>query len=128
MTEHPVLLSLHKPIIGMVHFLPLPGASAYDGAGGMPKIRDAALSDIEVLRKGGVDCAMFGNEGGRPDRTKASGAGLAAMAALVGELKAALSVPFGMNTCGTRWRRCSLPWRPAPVSRARVSPASLPPT
>jgi len=97
MTEHPVLLSLHKPIIAMVHFLPLPGASAYDSVGGMAKIHDAALRDIEALQEGGVDCVMFGNEGDRPYRTKASGAGLAAMAALVGELKSKLSVPFGVN-------------------------------
>jgi hypothetical protein len=97
MTEQDVLLTLHKPIVAMVHFLPLPGASAYDAAGGMARIRDAALRDIEALQQGGVDAVMFGNEGDRPYRTKAAASGLAAMAALVGELKAALSVPFGVN-------------------------------
>jgi hypothetical protein len=92
-----VLLSLNKPIVAMVHFLPLPGASAYDTAGGMARIRDAAKRDIAALQAGGVDAVMFGNEGDRPYRTKAAPAGLAAMAALVGELKAELSVPFGVN-------------------------------
>jgi uncharacterized protein len=91
------LLSRHKPIIAMVHLLALPGASAHDAAGGMGRILDAAARDIEALQAAGVDAVMFGNEGDRPYRTRASGAGLAAMAAVVGELKRLLRVPFGVN-------------------------------
>jgi membrane complex biogenesis BtpA family protein len=90
-------LSLNKPIIGMVHFLPLPGSSGYDAAGGMARIVDAAASDIAALQDGGVDAVMFGNEGDRPYRTRAAPSGLAAMAAAVGALKGALKVPFGVN-------------------------------
>jgi uncharacterized protein len=91
------LLAMRKPIVAMVHFLPLPGASAYDPAGGMARILDGAAADIVALQAAGVDAVMFGNEGDRPYRTKAAGAGLAAMAAAIGELKSLLEVPFGVN-------------------------------
>ncbi len=92
-----VLLSLNKPIVAMVHLPPLPGSSPYDAAGGMAQIIDSAIRDLEALQAGGVDAIMFGNEGDRPYRTKASIAGLTAMAAIVGELKSRIKVPFGVN-------------------------------
>jgi hypothetical protein len=91
------LLAMRKPIVGMVHFLPLPGASAFDAAGGMPRILEAAAADIAALQDGGVDAVMFGNEGDRPYRTRAAQAGLAAMAAAIGQLRSLLRVPFGVN-------------------------------
>ncbi len=91
------LLALKKPIVAMVHFLPLPGSSGYDPKGGMGRILDGAAADIVALQSAGVDAVMFGNEGDRPYRTKASGAGLAAMAAAIGELKSLIEVPFGVN-------------------------------
>jgi hypothetical protein len=91
------LLSLRKPIIGMVHFLPLPGSAPYDAGAGMARVIDAAARDIAALQDGGVDAVMFGNEGDRPYRTRASQAGLVSMAAAVGQLKSLLRVPFGVN-------------------------------
>jgi hypothetical protein len=91
------LLALHKPIVAMVHLLPLPGSSGFDAGGGMRRILDGAARDIEALQSAGVDALMFGNEGDRPYRTRASGAGLAAMAAAIGELKPLLRLPFGVN-------------------------------
>jgi len=88
---------LKKPIIAMVHFPPLPGASLYDPGGGMGRIIASAAEDIEALQAGGVDAVMFGNEGDRPYRTRATFAALAAMAAAIGELKPLLKVPFGVN-------------------------------
>lgn len=90
-------LGLRKPIIGMVHFPPLPGAPGYDRAGGMPAVLDHAARDIEALQAGGVDAVMFGNEGDRPYLLEASPEGLAAMAAAVAALKPLLRVPFGVN-------------------------------
>src|SRR5437879_9495158 len=43
-----------KPVIGMVHLWPLPGAPGYTGYG-MQTIIDHALRDAEVLVQGGVD-------------------------------------------------------------------------
>jgi len=91
------LLAMNKPIVAMVHFLPLPGSSFYDAAGGMRRIVDGAARDIAALQAAGVDAVMFGNEGDRPYRTRAAAPGLAAMAAAIGELKPLLKVPFGVN-------------------------------
>jgi len=49
-----------KPIIGMVHLWPMPGAPAYQG-GGMQAIIDAALADAESLAEGGVDGLIVEN-------------------------------------------------------------------
>ena len=86
-----------KPIIGMVHFLPLPGSPLYDAKGGIGKIMAAAARDIEALQRGGVDAIMFGNEGDRPYLLKASPVSLASYAFIVGELKAQVRLPFGVN-------------------------------
>jgi membrane complex biogenesis BtpA family protein len=91
------LLQLKKPIVAMAHFLPLPGSSRYDPTGGMTKIIDAAAKDIAALQQNGVDALMFGNEGDRPYRTKATSPQLAAMAAAIGSLKELIRVPFGVN-------------------------------
>jgi uncharacterized protein len=55
------LLQLTKPIVAMVHLLPLPGSSPYDVRGGMSRIVDAAARDLEALQAAGVDAVMFGN-------------------------------------------------------------------
>ncbi|MCP4382008.1 MAG: BtpA/SgcQ family protein [Hyphomicrobiales bacterium] len=86
-----------KPITAMVHFPPLPGTPLYDADGGMPKILDSAAKDIAALQEGGVDAVMFGNEGDRPYVLKASPVTLAAFAFAVGELRNAITVPFGVN-------------------------------
>jgi membrane complex biogenesis BtpA family protein len=91
------LLAMRKPVVAMVHFLPLPGSSLYDPAGGMRRIIEAAARDIEALQAAGVDALLFGNEGDRPYRTAAAAPGLAAMAAAIGELKPLLTVPFGVD-------------------------------
>jgi membrane complex biogenesis BtpA family protein len=91
------LLQLRKPIVAMVHFRPLPGSSRYNSAGGMSQIIEGAAKDLEALQSGGVDAVMFGNEGDRPYRTKATNAQLAAMAAAIGSLKSLTSIPFGVN-------------------------------
>jgi len=51
---------VRKPIIGMVHLWPLPGAPGYTGYG-MQRIVDEALRDAETLLKGGVDALMVEN-------------------------------------------------------------------
>lgn len=86
-----------KPIVAMIHFPPLPGTPLYDADGGMAKIIDSAARDIAALQAGGVDAVMFGNEGDRPYVLKASPVTLAAFGFAVGELKRAISVPFGVN-------------------------------
>jgi len=54
------LFGVKKPIIGMVHLLPLPGAPGYTGYG-MDLIIERALHDAEALVEGGVDALMVEN-------------------------------------------------------------------
>ncbi len=49
-----------KPVIGMVHLWPLPGAPGYSGYG-MQTIIDHALRDAEALIQGGVDGLIVEN-------------------------------------------------------------------
>ncbi|MGF1624346.1 MAG: BtpA/SgcQ family protein [Alphaproteobacteria bacterium] len=86
-----------KTIVGMAHLPPLPGAPFYDRDGGMAKILDVVAADIEALQGGGIDAIMFGNEGDRPYTTGAPIESVTAMAAVIGEVKALLKVPFGTN-------------------------------
>lgn len=86
-----------KPVIAMLHLLPLPGSPLYDPEGGIHRIIDSAAKDIAALQQGGVDAIMFGNEGDRPYLLKASPVTLATYAFVVGELKTMISVPFGVN-------------------------------
>ena len=58
--------SKRKAVISMVHIGALPGSPLYNADGGMQKLIDHVLSDIEKLQNGGVDAVMFGNENDRP--------------------------------------------------------------
>jgi membrane complex biogenesis BtpA family protein len=54
------LFGVQKPIIGMVHLWPLPGAPGYGGYG-IGTILDHARRDAEVLLEGGVDGLIVEN-------------------------------------------------------------------
>jgi uncharacterized protein len=54
------LFNVPKPVVGMVHLWPLPGAPGYSGYG-MRTIIDHALRDAEELVKGGVDGLIVEN-------------------------------------------------------------------
>jgi membrane complex biogenesis BtpA family protein len=89
--------SRRKVVIAMAHIGALPGSPLYDPKGGMAKLVDGVLADLEALQAGGVDAIMFGNENDRPYLLKADPAGIAAMTAVVEAVKPALTVPFGVN-------------------------------
>ena len=54
------LFGVDKPVIGMVHLLPLPGAPGYTGYG-IGEIIDHARRDAEALLAGGVNGLMVEN-------------------------------------------------------------------
>ena len=60
------IFGVQKPIIGMVHLLPLPGNYLYDDIGGIEAIVKGVIQDVEKLQSGGVDGIMFCNEHDRP--------------------------------------------------------------
>jgi membrane complex biogenesis BtpA family protein len=55
-----------KPVVGMVHLPPLPGAPRYDPAGGRERLHEVARRDAERLADGGVDALMVENFGDAP--------------------------------------------------------------
>ncbi len=91
------LFGTNKPIIAMGHLLPLPGDPGYNRERGMESILDHARADLEALQLGGVDAIMFSNEASLPYLTKVDTVTVAAMAAVIGELRKEIKVPFGVN-------------------------------
>jgi len=86
-----------KVVIAMVHIGALPGAPLYDADGGLDKLIEGAIADIEPLQAGGVDAVMFGNENDRPYVFQAPPEGVAAMTAVVQAAKPHLKTPFGVD-------------------------------
>lgn len=83
-----------KPVIGMVHIGALPGSPLHDPA---LNLFDAARADLLALQAAGFDAVMFGNENDRPYQFDVDVASTATMAAIIGRLRAEITVPFGVN-------------------------------
>ncbi len=86
-----------KPVIAMMHLLPLPGRPLYDSKGGMAAMVDALRRDLDILQEGGVDGLLFCNEGDRPYSLRIDRAPVAAMAAVIGELRPHIRLPYGVD-------------------------------
>ena len=56
------LYGTDKPIIAMLHLLPMPGDPNYDTAGGVEKVIERARCDLHALQNGGVDAILVCNE------------------------------------------------------------------
>jgi len=91
------MFGVKKPILGMVHFLPLPGSPLYDPQGGLKKIQETALRDAEALLEAGFDGLVFSNEGDRPYLSDVPKITVASMSALIGEVSSKFDVPFGLS-------------------------------
>lgn len=91
------LFGRQKPVIAMMHLLPLPGRPLYDSRGGMRAIVDSLRRDLDILQEGGVDGVMFCNEGDRPYPLHTDRAPIAAQAAAIGELRPHIHVPHGVD-------------------------------
>ena len=97
MTVFQEMFNVKKPLLGMVHFPPLPGSPLYDGSAGMKKLRDTALRDAEALVKAGFDGIVFSNEGDRPYLSTVDNVTVAAMSRVISETAATFDVPFGLS-------------------------------
>ena len=91
------IFGVEKPIIGMVHLLPLPGNYLYDDIGGIEAIVKGVIQDVEKLQLGGVDGIMFCNEHDRPYSFKAGVGTIAAMSYVIGKVKSQVKIPFGVD-------------------------------
>jgi membrane complex biogenesis BtpA family protein len=90
------VLGLEKPLVGMVHLIPLPGSPGYGGS--FPAVIDRALADAEKLAAAGLDAIMvenFGDAPFTPGRIARETA--AALAVTAREVRATSGLPVGIN-------------------------------
>jgi len=78
----------------MVHIGALPGTPLFDPS---LDLVAAASADLVALQNAGFDAVMFGNENDRPYEFNVDTASTATMAAIIGQLKKDITVPFGVN-------------------------------
>ncbi len=92
------LFGVPKPVIGMVHLWPLPGAPGYSGYG-MQTIIDHALRDADALVRGGVDGLVVENMWDLPYYVgnDVKPEAMTAQAVAAAEVVKAFPVPVGVN-------------------------------
>jgi uncharacterized protein len=86
-----------KPVIAMLHFPALPGRPRHNRDMGKAHLLDVVGRDLETLQAAGVDAVLFCNEADIPYQLEVGPEIPAAMAAVIGELRSAVLVPFGVN-------------------------------
>lgn len=91
------LFQTEKPIIGMLHLGPLPGDPLYRREEGMGCVVKNAKADLIALQQGGVDGILISNEFSLPYERHMSFVTPAAMARVIGEIIADISVPYGVD-------------------------------
>jgi len=97
MTRFGAVFGPVKPVIAMVHLGALPGAPLYDADAGIEGLLAGARADLAALQAAGVDAVMFGNENDRPYAFRVDAAATATMAWIIGRLRPAITLPFGVN-------------------------------
>lgn len=91
------IFGIRKPVIAMLHFPGLPGRPRYDPVGGADRLVDSLAADLRALQTAGVDGLLFCNEADIPYQLKVGPEIPAAMAAVIGQLRGEIRVPFGVN-------------------------------
>jgi membrane complex biogenesis BtpA family protein len=90
------LFGAGKPLIGVLHLLPLPGAPLYDGA--MQNVYDQALTELEVFKRHRLDSVVVENFRDMPYfPVRVPVETVAAMAAVSREIVRAAGMPVGIN-------------------------------
>ncbi len=90
-----ILTKGSQTIIGMVHCLPLPGTSGFDGD--YQKILDRAVQDAVTLERAGVDAVIVENMGDTPFAALLDKAQLAALTAAAVRVREAVKIPVGID-------------------------------
>lgn len=90
------LFGARKPLIAVLHLLPLPGAPLYDGA--MQQVYDQALAELDIFKRHAVDSVIVENFRDMPFfPARVPVETVAAMAAVSREIVRAAGVPVGIN-------------------------------
>ncbi len=84
-----------RAVFGMVHLGALPGAPLFSS---MDEVIERAVGDARALRDGGCDGFVVENFGDRPfTRGRVEADTVAAMTRVIGEIRALVQLPFGVN-------------------------------
>lgn len=84
-----------KPLIGMVHCLPLPGTAQFDN--NCEEVINQAVSDAEILEKGGCDAIIIENMCDTPLPIKLDIAQKTALSAISMLIKQKVNIPIGID-------------------------------
>ena len=88
------IFGVKKPIIGALHFIPMPG---FEGFETKECILDAAKRDLFALESGGADAIIVENNYDLPHKIKVGHETVAMMALLTSELMKHSKLPFGIS-------------------------------
>lgn len=91
-----VLAEWQKPVIGMVHLLPLPGSAAHRAAS-VAQILDRAVAEAQLLADGGVDAILVQNTGDAPFTPHGRPETIACMSVVAAAISRAVARPLGIN-------------------------------
>jgi membrane complex biogenesis BtpA family protein len=91
------VFSVGQPIIAMLHLPALPGRPRHDRAAGMALLVDTIVRDLHALQAAGVDGLLFCNEADLPYQLTVGPEIAAGMAAVIGQVRSEIAVPFGVN-------------------------------
>jgi hypothetical protein len=91
------LFGVGKPIVAMLHLPALPGRPRHDRSASLDAMVEQVGRDLEALQTAGVDGLLFCNEADLPYQLQVGTEIAAAMAAVVGQLRSTLRLPFGVN-------------------------------
>lgn len=91
------MFGVKKPIISMLHLDALPGDPRFHYGDAMKRVVEHARADLHALQDGGVDGIIVSNEFSLPYERQMSFVTPAAMARVIGELKAEIRVPYGVD-------------------------------
>jgi uncharacterized protein len=94
--SHQALWGTAKPVVGMVHLLPLPGSPRWGGS--MEEVLDRALGEAGILEEEGLNGILVENYRDAPYFPGAVPAEtVAAMAVVVREVVRVAAIPVGVN-------------------------------
>ncbi|RKL63692.1 SgcQ protein [Thermoanaerobacteraceae bacterium SP2] len=97
MTRVKEIFKKEKPIIGMVHLLPLPGTPYYDNKYTPSMIEEEALKEAQKLKAAGFDAILFANEGDRPYESPVGPEVVSLYSRVAYKVSREVKLPFGIG-------------------------------
>lgn len=85
-----------RPIVGMIHLAPLPGAPNANGRS-IGSIATAAIEDARRLQEGGIDVLLLQNANDHPPRSRVPKTTAAAYAVVAAAVRRASDLPLGIS-------------------------------